>query len=115
MIATVSAELKNCEHTLNTLRYAQRLKRVASSNHTRKGQKNGRDVEDDLDTFLSKKKQRQQQQNEKQQQQQQKVAKRSRISDMSTVKVSRAMGMRFGAGARAMGRILLCTDGLMYR
>ena len=31
MIATVSPSIENCEHTLNTLRYAQRLKDISES------------------------------------------------------------------------------------
>ena len=102
MIATVSAQFQNCEHTLNTLRYAQRLKRIATANQASKGQKKAKEPEDDVDIFLKKQK--------RQEKVQSKPVVRSRISDMSTVKVSRATGKRFDAGlARRHAWTLKCT------
>ena len=101
MIATVSADLKNCEHTLNTLRYAQRLKRIANQGVGRNTNKNGKDVGDDLDAFEVKKR-IQERRPKKQKKAQARV--RSSISDLSTVKVSRAMGKRFDAGMSGRGR-----------
>jgi len=46
MIAMISPSMTSCEHTLNTLRYADRVKELGSSNHAPRTK--AQDIEDDL-------------------------------------------------------------------